>query len=400
MSTDTVATTNAATHSPANPAWFRQVLGQYPTGVCMITGRDEEGEPVGMVVGSFSSVSLNPPLVAFLPDRNSSTWARLRNAQHFCVNILGAEQEGVCRRFAGKDSQRAKFQGLQMRSSPLGSPIVGDVVAWIDCRRHIVHEAGDHDIVIGEVQHLHIEAGGLPLLFFQGGYGRFMPLSLAAPDPLGTLTTQLRSVDVARPYMEALAESLSARCIATVRLEQEIVVAASAGQSLRGTVATLVGQRFPFMPPTSTVFGAWLDDKSRAAWLAATAPSARIAECEAAAVRVRERGYSIGLISAAQREFAQAVHRLAQQRSPESGESPENDMRGLIQGLSFDPPEFDDDVARAVRLVSAPVRTRDNNVVMALTLYDFPRARNLTHAQQLVQSVCQTAAVIAEKLMP
>lgn len=385
----------AAAHSPANPAWYRQVLGQYPTGVCVITATEPSGEPVGMVVGSFTSVSLKPPLVAFLPDRNSSSWARLSAASHFCVNILSAEQEAVCRRFAAKDvSSRAKFDGLSRRSSPLGAPILDDVVAWIDCDRHTLHEAGDHDIVIGEVKHLQIEGGGLPLLFFQGGYGRFLPQSLAAQDPLGALTEQLRDVDVARPFMEQLADALSARCIATVQVDDEIVVAASAGRSSRGSPPTLVGQRFPYMPPTGSVFAAWQDDKTRAAWLKANAPVAKRPEFEQALVRVRGRGHSLGLVSEAHREFAQTVERLAQERSAASGA----DLRELIQNLTFDPPRLDDAIARAVRLVSAPVLTGASRVALALTLHDFPRPAGAADVLRLTDRLHRATLDIAAHL--
>lgn len=162
-----------------DPKRFRQVLGQYPTGVCVVTALQERDEPAAMVVGSFTSVSLNPPLVAFLPDRTSASWPKIQEAGKFCVNILGADQEDVCRRLASKAAD--KFDGTTYRLSPLGSPIIEQSVAWIDCDLHAVHEAGDHYIVIGLVHDLEIEQGGLPLVFFQGSYGQFSPLGLASP---------------------------------------------------------------------------------------------------------------------------------------------------------------------------------------------------------------------------
>ena len=96
-----------------DPAGFRRVLGHFPTGVAVVTGIDEAGKPVGMAVGSFSSVSLDPPLVAFMPDRRSTSWPRLRPSGAFCVNILGAEQESVCRAFAQRGGD--KFADLSWR---------------------------------------------------------------------------------------------------------------------------------------------------------------------------------------------------------------------------------------------------------------------------------------------
>ena len=81
---------------------FRQVLGHYPTGVTVVTAVDADGQPAGMAVGSFTSVSLDPPLVAFLPDKSSTSFPRIRRASSFCVNVLSAEQENVCRAFAAK----------------------------------------------------------------------------------------------------------------------------------------------------------------------------------------------------------------------------------------------------------------------------------------------------------
>ena len=147
---------------------FRQVLGQYPTGVCVVTSTGADGNLAGMVVGSFTSVSLDLPLVGFFPDRNSSSWPKVASSKRFCVNILSADQEDVCRKLSSKDPD--KFASIAHQPSPLGSPIIDGVVAWIDCDLHSVSEAGDHFIVLGAVRQLEIAEGGLPLLFFQGGY--------------------------------------------------------------------------------------------------------------------------------------------------------------------------------------------------------------------------------------
>lgn len=151
-------------------AKYRQVLGHFPTGVTVITAVADE-VPVGMAVGSFSSVSLDPPLVAFFAAKTSSSWPRIRAAGAFCVNILGEEQEDVCRRFASKDED--KFAGLGWRSTALGSPLLDGVLAWIDCEIESVTEAGDHECVIGRVHELEVGHDGAPLVFFRGGYGRF-----------------------------------------------------------------------------------------------------------------------------------------------------------------------------------------------------------------------------------
>ncbi|MDO7835780.1 flavin reductase family protein [Sphingobium sp. HBC34] len=152
-------------------ATFRRVLGHYPTGVCVVTATQDDDTPVGMVVGSFTSVSLDPPLVAFFPAKSSSSWPRLQSVGKFCVNVLASDQQPLCRQIAGPGPD--KFAGISHRVSANGSPILDDVVAWIDCALDAVHEAGDHYIVLGRVVALEVERPERPLLFFQGNYGQF-----------------------------------------------------------------------------------------------------------------------------------------------------------------------------------------------------------------------------------
>lgn len=150
-------------------ARFRQVLGHFPTGVTVVAAM-HEGAPVGMAIGSFFSVSLEPPLVGFCVGSSSSTWPKLRDAGQFCVSVLGGDQEEISRRFASKEAD--KFAGLAWDRSPLGSPRLGGALAWIDCRTADVHAGGDHEIVVGAVHDLAVEGEGHPLLFFRGGYSQ------------------------------------------------------------------------------------------------------------------------------------------------------------------------------------------------------------------------------------
>ncbi len=156
--------------APFDSAKFRQVLGHFPTGVTVITADGDDGL-VGLAVGSFASVSLDPPLVAFFPARNSSSWPKIEAAGVFCVNVLAEDQEDVCRRFAAKGDD--KFAGLGWKAAGSGSPLLDGVVAWIDCHIESVTEAGDHFCVLGRVRDLAVAHDGAPLVFFRGGYGRF-----------------------------------------------------------------------------------------------------------------------------------------------------------------------------------------------------------------------------------
>lgn len=153
---------------------FRKVLGHYPTGVCVVTASQADGSPTGMVVGTFNSVSLDPPLVAFFPAKSSSSWSRIEAAGKFCVNVLASEQEALCRQISSPCAE--KFSDVSHRTSANGSPIIDGVVAWIDCTLEKVIEAGDHYIVLGQVAALEVSnetRETKPLLFYRGDYGEF-----------------------------------------------------------------------------------------------------------------------------------------------------------------------------------------------------------------------------------
>jgi flavin reductase (DIM6/NTAB) family NADH-FMN oxidoreductase RutF len=156
-------------------AEFRRVLGHFPTGVVVITACCPDGTLVGMAVGSFTSVSLEPPLVGFLPAKTSSSWPRIQAAGSFCANILGTGQEGLVRRFAASGGD--KFAGLDWAPGPAGHPLLPGVPAWIDCDTDRVYDAGDHWMVLGLVRSLHADGNHPgPLVFSRGALGRFVAL--------------------------------------------------------------------------------------------------------------------------------------------------------------------------------------------------------------------------------
>ncbi|WP_460441851.1 flavin reductase family protein [Amycolatopsis stemonae] len=147
---------------------FRSTLAHFPSGIAAITSLDAAGGPVGMAVSSFTSVSLDPPLVAFLPGKSSSTFPAIVRRGTFCANVLAAGQADVCRALAVPGGD--KFAGLSWHPGPHGDPVLDGVVAWIGCTIEAVHDAGDHHIVIGRVDDLAADATADPLLFFRSRY--------------------------------------------------------------------------------------------------------------------------------------------------------------------------------------------------------------------------------------
>ncbi len=162
---------------------FRDVLGHFPTSVVAITTATSDQRPHGMIVGTFTSVSLDPPLVSFLADRSSSTLATLREAGRFCANALAGNQEPLSRRMSTR-SGAERFEGLPWQPSPLGNPVLDGIVAWVDCTVVQVVEIGDHHLVVGRVSELKIESVRTPLLFFRGGYGDYLASATLLMDRL------------------------------------------------------------------------------------------------------------------------------------------------------------------------------------------------------------------------
>jgi 3-hydroxy-9,10-secoandrosta-1,3,5(10)-triene-9,17-dione monooxygenase reductase component len=157
---------------------YRHVLGSYPTGVSVITSAAESGERWGLAVGSFTAISLDPPLVGFMPDRRSNSWLQIEKTGVFCVNILSDAQLAMCQRFAARGND--KFSGISHGHSPRGLPLLDDVLAWVECDIERVVELGDHVLVVGAVRAMERVGDGLPLLFHGGGYHRLDRLDAPA----------------------------------------------------------------------------------------------------------------------------------------------------------------------------------------------------------------------------
>ena len=154
-------------HAVVEAGEMRRVLGHFATGVTIVAGFDD-GAPVGFACQSFTSVSLDPPLVLFCPAHTSTTWPKIQASGSFSVNVLAADQIELCKTFA--TSGNDKFAGLRWHPTAWG-PSIDGVLATVHCDIEQVHAAGDHDVVIGHVRELvtHRESG--PLLFFKGQFG-------------------------------------------------------------------------------------------------------------------------------------------------------------------------------------------------------------------------------------
>jgi flavin reductase (DIM6/NTAB) family NADH-FMN oxidoreductase RutF len=149
-----------------DPRQFRSVMSRFATGVTVVTAQDGEGRACGLTVNAFTSVSLDPSLVLVSLSTGSATRDAILETGTFAVNVLAVEDHELATRFS-RGRRAVRFRGLGTRTEVTGSPILVGALAWLDCRLHQVHEAGDHTLVLGEP----VAAGdrpGEPLIFFEG----------------------------------------------------------------------------------------------------------------------------------------------------------------------------------------------------------------------------------------
>jgi len=148
---------------------FRKVLGHFATGVTIVTTRLSDGRPWGFTVNSFTSVSLDPPLILVCVDQGTESSRAMAGAEYFAVNFLTEEQQEHSRRFASRLPER--FNDVNYSEGLHGSPLLAGSLGYLECKKVASHVHGDHSVIVGEV--LEAQVGpGEPLLFFRGAYGR------------------------------------------------------------------------------------------------------------------------------------------------------------------------------------------------------------------------------------
>ncbi len=376
------------------PELFRSVLGHYPTGVVVVTAMSGEGKPLGMVIGSFTSVSLDPPMVAYLPTRTSKTYAQFADLESFCINVLASDQEDVCRQFAisGNDE---KFDGVSWKGAPSGAPVLDGVVAWIDCQRVSVTEAGDHDIVVGRTTAMAVERPVLPLLFFQGGYGRFIPRTLTATTSRDFITS-VRTAELARCTIDRLAQEMGVECSIAVLDGLESVFAASANYS-KTQGRSRLGARVPVRAPIGTLFVGDHAGVTETEWTKLLRDDESRQLAQAQLDRVRERGWSVSLYgSMTQDELDVLVQRYA---SPHRTPADDRAFADLLQRmLSAHEPVIEEDESYDVLHVSVPVRLADGQVPMLMRLGELPRGMKGSEVKALAAKLQEEAAEVARMI--
>lgn len=156
------------------PRAFRDTLGRYPTGVTVITTLDREGRPQGVTIGSFTSLSLTPPLILFCLDKSAFCHGAFLACRTFAVNVLAEDQSDLSAIFAARTPERP-WDDVPTVTGRTGVPLLTGCCAYIECEREAVYPGGDHDIIVGRAVALDAMPAGRPLLYFGGGYRRLNP---------------------------------------------------------------------------------------------------------------------------------------------------------------------------------------------------------------------------------
>jgi DNA-binding IclR family transcriptional regulator len=269
----------------------------------------------------------------------------------------------VCRAFARKGAD--KFLGIEWRGAGSGAPIIESSLAWIDCDLERVDEAGDHYIVLGRVREMEIERPSVPLVFFQGGYGRFDAGGGVAGDRHGDLAEHLRVADLARHEMETVAGLLDAECVAAAQVGDELVILAGAGPIERRSSGTLIGGRIPAIPPASATSMAWETPERIAAWLAVAPSPAVRAAAEDRIAQIRRKGYGLS-VGIGLREWAE-VFATPQLADPKALRS---EMPQIMRRHDY-PPHLGEEDARRVLTIHMPVFGPDSRVALTFNLGSF-----------------------------
>lgn len=365
---------------------LRVVMGQYPTGVSLITAMSSDGEPLGMVVGTFSRVSSEPPLISFMPKRTSHTWHLLQEAgDRFCVNILSEHQEEVCQQITSRRENR--FEGISYSLSDGGLPIIHGALAYIECTTDQIVETGDHDIVIGRVENMQAMSAAYPLIFFRGGYGCFEPTTMISRDH--AIREQLQLVTPCRTEMERLSESCANEVSALIRDNDEIVLAAAVGRTPAGQEPIRVGQRLPFSPPFGSLDAALGESDVQEHWLNAihTSTLSR-SDNQEVLENVQRRGYAIA--------FGHAAHHQIKEAAVGWGKRDPSARTELLDRLKhFDleynhHPESEDEIE--LRLITAPVYDAEGSLAFGLTLWGPPHPVSQAELRQYVDATLESAS--------
>lgn len=385
--------------SSIDATWYREVMGHYPTGVVVVTGTADDGEPIGMVVGTFASVSLDPPLISFMPTTTSETFKRLRTASAYCVNVLAFDQLELCRTMATR--RPGKFDSVAWSTSPLGAPVLGDAVAHIHCVPSRSVEAGDHYIELCEVKAMEVTRPVTPLLFFQGGYGGFSPQTMSAKTDVDIIAA-VRLSEIARPQIERLARQLRCEAAVLVAVGDEDLMTTASAYGGDAEMREPIGQRIPLIPPIGETYVAWAGDAVIERWLARAADQSEeaLSKHRQRLASVRAQGWAMARVG---RDggvgYAELLDALQEYSDGPLTPARARAVRAVIAESHFyDTAELDDALAYDLGSLGVPVANPDGSASLVLRLMQLPTGASASEVRGWVETLRSAAETVAGKL--
>jgi flavin reductase (DIM6/NTAB) family NADH-FMN oxidoreductase RutF len=353
---------------------FREVTGHHPTGVAVVTGRDVQGNILALVVGTFSSVSLDPPMVAFMPMKTSRTFDRMKDCASLCINVVASQQEGEVVTIAQRWEN--KLEGIEWFASPSGDPVLANSIAWIDTHICQVVEAGDHWIVLCAVDDMAVVKPVTPLIFFQGGYGSFVCTSLMARMDHEILPA-IHAAYGARTEVEALAARIG--CAVTVftavGADEMAAVLQATGPGVDGD--SILAQRIPMVPPIGDTYLFDLSTEEQERWIAKLRngdDAENLVHRERLAF-VRDNGYLVSFLPA-EGQAAYTSMREAT-KTYETGRMTPSQERQIRESIRHTPVDYrtrdiNDTQSYDVGSLVLPVRDADGRYTLTLRLAQLP----------------------------
>ena len=376
---------------------YRAVMGHYPTGVVFVSGMCS-GEPAGMVVGTFSSVSLDPPLVSFMPMKTSRSYVRLLESPVLCVNVLAHDQVDVCRTLAG--SAADKFDKVPWSLSSFGAPVIEGAVAHVHCTRRTQVDAGDHWITLCDVVDMEVARSVTPMLFFQGGYGAFFPKSMSARGD-DELFAALRLADVATPEVEALATRLDCEAAALVVVDDDELTTAVAAYGGDAKTGGQLGQRIPLVPPIGMAYIAKAAPPVAERWLATLADTDQLASYRRRLDSIVAHGVEITMAGSDARAF-ERLHDVLTDYA--TGRFTPAGRRAVISDLARAPVfteevRLDDHEVFDVGSIVAPVHNPEGDVALLVRIGQLPSSSTGATVKTWIALLKETVATIERSLV-
>lgn len=384
-----------------DPRAFRDVMGHYPTGVVIVTAMIDD-KPYGMVVGTFNSVSLQPPLVSFMPMTTSASYATLRTAESVCISVFAHDQIQACRTLASKDPD--KFTKVEWTLSPFGQPQIEGAVAHIHGRITKEVEGGDHFITLVSVDDLAVVRPTTPLLFFQGGYGGFSTTGMSAHVD-ESLISAMRVAEAARPQLDRLATRFDASAAALVQISAIDQTIGATSYGANTDVDERIGVRIPLIPPLGEAAVAWSRDQVDS-WVSRIFPpdAEVIQSYRDRLATVREQGYAISRDDSDTGTYAALSEALSEYALAELTPARDRAVRGTIAasrdcfGGSVHEDETAIDLASVVVPIYDPNADEPSNSGLVLRLGNLPRGVDPATAHEWITALKVAAAEVTETL--